>query len=44
MDEYNKGIEMAVKQINYFDKEFAINYEIINNNKENIIVFLHGWG
>ena len=35
---------MAVKQINYFDKIFNINYEITNNDKEELIVFLHGWG
>jgi len=35
---------MAIKNINYFDKNFLINYEILNNEKENIIVFLHGWG
>ena len=35
---------MAVKQINYDDKLFAINYEIVNNQKEKTIVFLHGWG
>jgi len=35
---------VAVKQINYFDKEFQINYDIVNNDKEKIIVFLHGWG
>ncbi len=35
---------MAVKTIDYFNKSFSINYEIINNDKKNIIVFLHGWG
>ncbi len=35
---------MAVKQINYNEKSFAINYEIINNSCESAIVFLHGWG
>lgn len=35
---------MATKNINYFDKEFSINYEIINNDKDKVIVFLHGWG
>jgi len=35
---------MAVKQITYDNKSFAINYEIINNSKEKTIVFLHGWG
>ena len=35
---------MAVKQINYDDKSFAINYEIVNNTCEKTIVFLHGWG
>ena len=35
---------MATKSINYFDKEFTINYEIVNNDKPEIIVFLHGWG
>jgi pimeloyl-ACP methyl ester carboxylesterase len=34
---------LAIKTINYFNKELLINYEIINNNKQ-IIVFLHGWG
>ncbi|MEA2019500.1 MAG: alpha/beta fold hydrolase [Campylobacterota bacterium] len=35
---------MAIKRIDYFDKLFDINYEILNNSKENTIVFLHGWG
>jgi len=35
---------MATKSINYFEKEFEINYEILNNSKEKTIVFLHGWG
>jgi len=35
---------MAVKQINYENKNFAINYEIINNSCEKTIIFLHGWG
>ena len=35
---------MAVKQINYDDKLFAINYEIVNNSCEKVIIFLHGWG
>jgi len=35
---------MATKNIDYFEKDFEINYEIVNNSKKNIIVFLHGWG
>lgn len=35
---------MASKQIDYFDKSFNINYEIVNNDKSEVIVFLHGWG
>ncbi len=35
---------MATKQIDYFDKSFHINYEIVNNDKSEVIVFLHGWG
>lgn len=35
---------MAVKNIDYFGKSFNINYEIINNDKKEVIVFLHGWG
>lgn len=35
---------MAVKQIDYFGKNFNINYEIVNNKAEEWIVFLHGWG
>jgi len=35
---------MAAKNINYFDKSFDINYEIVNNDKSEVIVFLHGWG
>lgn len=35
---------MAIKQIDYFDKSFSINYELVNSDKENVIVFLHGWG
>ena len=35
---------MATKHIDYFGKDFAINYEIVNNDKKDTIVFLHGWG
>ncbi|MGB3750322.1 MAG: alpha/beta hydrolase [Arcobacteraceae bacterium] len=35
---------MATKSIDYFEKDFEINYEIVNNSKEKTIVFLHGWG
>ena len=35
---------MAIKNIDYFGKDFSVNYEIINNDKKNVIVFLHGWG
>ena len=35
---------MAIKQVNYYEKKFNINYEILNNQQNNIIVFLHGWG
>ena len=35
---------MAVKIIEYNKKNFSINYDIVNNNKKEIIVFLHGWG
>lgn len=36
---------MAVKNIEYKNKNFEINYEIINPSKlEKTIVFLHGWG
>lgn len=35
---------MAIKEIKYDDKTFAINYEIVNNSKDKSIVFLHGWG
>ena len=35
---------MAVKQIQYDNKTYAINYEIINTSCEKSIVFLHGWG
>ncbi len=35
---------MALKEIKYNDKIFLINYDITNNDKESIIVFLHGWG
>ena len=35
---------MAIKQIDYYDKNFRINYEIVNNDKSEVIVFLHGWG
>ena len=35
---------MATKNIDYFGKDFSINYEIVNNDKKDIIVFLHGWG
>jgi len=35
---------MAVKETIHNNKKFLINYEILNNDKENTIVFLHGWG
>jgi pimeloyl-ACP methyl ester carboxylesterase len=35
---------MAVKQIDYYGKNFHINYEINNNKADQWIVFLHGWG
>ncbi len=35
---------MAIKTIEYNKNKFSINYEIINNNGNNTILFLHGWG
>jgi len=35
---------MATKEILYKDKIFDISYEIVNQNKSQDIVFLHGWG
>ena len=35
---------MAIKSITWENKTFDISYEIINPSKENIIIFLHGWG
>jgi len=35
---------MAVKQIQYHNKTYAINYEVLNATCEKSIVFLHGWG
>lgn len=35
---------MAVKKVDYFGKNFNVNYEILNSDKNNIIMFLHGWG
>jgi pimeloyl-ACP methyl ester carboxylesterase len=35
---------MAKKDIIYNNKIFAISYEILNYNEDDIIVFLHGWG
>jgi len=35
---------LAIKQIDYYDKSFHINYEIVNSDKSEVIVFLHGWG
>ncbi|MEA3498184.1 MAG: alpha/beta fold hydrolase [Campylobacterota bacterium] len=35
---------MAIKTIKYNNNKFLINYDIVNNDKENIIIFLHGWG
>ena len=35
---------MAIKQVDYYDKSFSINYELVNSDNENVIVFLHGWG
>ena len=35
---------MAKKVVNYKKLDFEINYEIINQNKNETIVVLHGWG
>ena len=35
---------MAVKKIDYFGKSFSINYDIVNMDRSETIVFLHGWG
>ncbi len=35
---------MAIKNINYKNNDFAINYEIVNPQNQKIIIFLHGWG
>ena len=35
---------MAVKQIELDNKNFEINYEIINPSNKKNIIFLHGWG
>jgi pimeloyl-ACP methyl ester carboxylesterase len=35
---------MAVKEIKYQNNFYLINYDIINNNQDKIILFLHGWG
>ncbi len=35
---------MAVKYITYTNKDFDINYEILNPTNKKSIVFLHGWG
>ena len=35
---------MATKTVDYFGKNFSVNYEIVNNDKKDVIVFLHGWG
>lgn len=35
---------MAVKKLEYNNNIFLINYDILNNNQERVILFLHGWG
>ena len=36
---------MAIKSINYKNKDFELHYEILNpSQSEKTIVFLHGWG
>lgn len=35
---------MALKEIKKDDKHFSINYDIVNNDQEEVIIFLHGWG
>ncbi len=35
---------MAIKNINYKNNDFAINYEIVNPQNQKTIIFLHGWG
>jgi len=35
---------MATREIIYNTTKYNISYEIHNNNKENTIIFLHGWG
>ena len=35
---------MAIKEINYNNQLFNINYQLINPSNSTAIVFLHGWG
>jgi len=35
---------MALKRVEVYGKNFDINYDIVNNEKKDIVVFLHGWG
>lgn len=35
---------MALKRVEVYGKNFDINYDILNNDKKDIVVFLHGWG
>jgi pimeloyl-ACP methyl ester carboxylesterase len=35
---------MAIKEIRYQEKQFRLSYEIVNPNKEETLLVLHGWG
>ncbi len=35
---------MALRRLKYSSCEYSISYEILNQKKDKVIVFLHGWG
>jgi pimeloyl-ACP methyl ester carboxylesterase len=35
---------MAIRELNFDSQTYSISYEILNQDKSDIIVFLHGWG
>ncbi|MDC7243490.1 MAG: alpha/beta fold hydrolase [Sphaerochaetaceae bacterium] len=35
---------MAIKKVNYKNTCFDISYDLVNVDKEKVLVFLHGWG
>jgi len=35
---------MALRELKYNSRTYSISYEILNQNQDDVIVFIHGWG